>query len=309
MSEYNTKPIDIVIPWVNPNDDNWFNQYSYWKEKCTGMKSPERIRDFGNFKYWFRSVEACLPWIRFIYLVIPYKSSIPKWLKYNHPKIKIVTQEEYLPAKYNPTFNSYICTMYLHKLPGLSENFIYSNDDFIFCKKQNENDYFINDFPVRTIKYEPGITTGNTMFNHNVRNDEDLIANELTDIHYKFKTWHTNFVFKKSFIEFMWNKFGDKFEQSFVDSKFRQNYNLTDLVFDYAQQVCNICINKPVCLNTHYFGLRNNSTKSEMLACMNIYSVVCFNDNEYVVGDTTKLCKNLTDALNTMYPRECAYEI
>lgn len=151
----NKNPIDIVIPWVNPNDDAWFTEYSYWKARCTGMKSPERIRDFGNFKYWFRSVEKYMPWVRYIFLVVPYKTSVPTWLNVNHPKLKIITQEEYLPKEYNPTFNSYVCTMYLHLIPGLSENFIYSNDDFIFCKLQQETDYFENDKPVRTVSYVP----------------------------------------------------------------------------------------------------------------------------------------------------------
>lgn len=308
MKEFNSEPIDIVIPWVNPNDEYWFKQYSYWKQKCTGMKSPERIRDFGNFKYWFRSVETNVPWVRYIFLIIPYRTSIPSWLNIKHPKIKIITQEDYLPAKYNPCFNSYICTMYLHLIPGLSDNFIYSNHDFIFSKLQKEEDYFINDKPVRTISYVEGRTVGKTMFDYNIRNDEEIIK-KITGKYYKFKTWHTNFAFKKSFIEFMWTKFGKEFEKSLENSKFRQKWNITDLVFDYAQQISGICINKPVCKNTKYFGLRNNSTKQSMIDYMNKYSVVCFNDNEYVKGDTTNLQKKLIEALDFKFNEKCSFEL
>lgn len=33
MSEFNSEPIDIVVPWVNPNDNEWQNLFNYWKEK------------------------------------------------------------------------------------------------------------------------------------------------------------------------------------------------------------------------------------------------------------------------------------
>lgn len=309
MGNLNNEPIDIVIPWVNPNDDYWFEQYSYWKTKCTGMKSPERIRDFGNFKYWFRSVEKYLPWVRYIFLVIPYKSSIPSWLNTEHPKLKIITQEDYLPAEYNPCFNSYVCTMYLHLIPGLGEHIIYSNDDMVFCKPQNECDYFENDMPVRTIQYSSGRSNRKgSMFQSNQYNAEEIIKC-ITGRDFKFRVWHTNFVFNKAFIAFMWHKFGSTFKKSLRNSKFRQSYNITDLVFDFAQQVTHNCIDKPVNKNTKYFGLRNNSTAEEMLAVMRKYSVVCFNDNEFVRGDVSALQRNLLCALDTMFNTKSSFEL
>lgn len=308
MSKLNSKPIDIVIPWVNPADDYWFKQYSFWKEKCTGMKSPERIRDFGNFKYWFRSVDENIPWVRYIFLVIPYKSSIPKWLNINHPKLKIVTQEEYLPAEYNPTFNSYVCTMYIHKIQGVSENIIYSNDDIVFCDKQKEEDYFVNNRPVRTVSYSQGRSQLKTMFNYNVYNAEEIVK-RITGRDLKFKIWHTNFTFNKSFIEFLWYKFGREFKSSLVDSKFRQKYNITDLVFDFSQQAVGHCVNKPVNKNSFYFGLRNDSKTSAMIEAMKNYSVVCFNDNEYVTGNTDELRKALLKALENKFPNKSKFEI
>lgn len=309
MSVFNKKPIDIVIPWVNPGDDYWFEQYSYWKTKCTGMKSPERIRDFGNFKYWFRSVEKYLPWVRYIFLVIPYKSSIPSWLNTEHPKLKIVTQEDYLPAEYNPCFNSYVCTMHLHLIPGVGEHIIYSNDDIVFCRPQNESDYFDNDLPVRTIQYVSGRSNRNgSMFQQNEYNAEEIIK-RITGKDLKFRVWHTNFTFNKAFIAFMWQKFGKDFKHSLRDSKFRQSYNITDLVFDFAQQVTRNCVDKPVNKQTKYFGLRNDSSVKDMLDAMRNNSVVCFNDNEFVKGDVSKLQKNLVSALDTVFGEKSSFEV
>lgn len=37
--------IDIVIPWVNPDDDIWFNKFKNACAKYKGDKDPQRIRD------------------------------------------------------------------------------------------------------------------------------------------------------------------------------------------------------------------------------------------------------------------------
>ena len=48
----NTYPIDVFIPWVNPDDDVWYHDYIEACKSHTGDKSPQRIRDFGTFRYY-----------------------------------------------------------------------------------------------------------------------------------------------------------------------------------------------------------------------------------------------------------------
>lgn len=151
-------------------------------------------------------------------------------------------------------------------------------------------------------------TPGTDMFSHNVCNCERIVK-KITGKDLTFKIHHTNFVFTKTFINFMWHKFGKEFAESLKDSKFRQNKNITDLVFDFAQQATHQCVNKPVNKSCLYFGLRNNSTAKSMLDAMRKYSVVCFNDNEFVKGNTKELEKNLKLALNTFLPQKSQFEL
>lgn len=43
--------------------------------------------------------------------------------------IKYVFHDQFIPKKYLPTFSSTVIETFLHYIPGLSENFIYMNDD------------------------------------------------------------------------------------------------------------------------------------------------------------------------------------
>jgi UDP-glucose 4-epimerase len=57
---------------------------------------------------------------------------VPAWLR-DHPKITVVRSEEFFadPAVL-PTHNSHAIEAQLHRIPGLAEHFLYSNDDMFF---------------------------------------------------------------------------------------------------------------------------------------------------------------------------------
>uniref|UniRef100_A0A7S3VHJ2 Stealth protein CR2 conserved region 2 domain-containing protein n=1 Tax=Dunaliella tertiolecta TaxID=3047 RepID=A0A7S3VHJ2_DUNTE len=48
-------------------------------------------------------------------------------------KISFVDHTDFIPAEYLPTFSAPAIEANLHRIPGLSENFIYQNDDFFAC--------------------------------------------------------------------------------------------------------------------------------------------------------------------------------
>lgn len=53
--------------------------------------------------------------------------------------------EEFVPEEYLPTFNSLVFEAFLHQIPGLSEHFIYMNDDTIITKPLNSSSFFTTD--------------------------------------------------------------------------------------------------------------------------------------------------------------------
>ena len=146
-------PIDFVISWVDCHDPDWLQE----KEKMQSDKGledngPERYRDWEQLVYWFRAVEKYAPWVRKIHFVT--YGHLPKWLNTNHRKLNVVNHKDYIPEQYLPTFSSSVIELNFQRISGLSEHFVYFNDDMFLnseCKKQ---DFFNGDYP----KYCSAIT-------------------------------------------------------------------------------------------------------------------------------------------------------
>jgi hypothetical protein len=69
------------------------------------------------------------PWVRTIYIVTA--SQVPIWLNTSHSRVRIVDHKDLFPepATQLPTFNSLAIESVLHRIPGLSEYFLYFNND------------------------------------------------------------------------------------------------------------------------------------------------------------------------------------
>ncbi len=139
------KNIDIVIPWVDGSDASWLEEKNYWYGKVNPDKesnSDIRYQSWDNLKYWFRAVETNLPWFNKIFFLT--WGHIPDFLNLDNPRIKVVKHEDYIPQEYLPTFNVNTIEMNLHRIPELSENIVYFNDD-IFPLIPIAEDYYYKD--------------------------------------------------------------------------------------------------------------------------------------------------------------------
>ncbi|MCR5837100.1 MAG: Stealth CR1 domain-containing protein [Lachnospiraceae bacterium] len=138
--------IDFVILWVDGNDPEWIkekNKYSGHDENENN--SENRYRDWGLLPYWFRSVEKFAPWVRMIHFVT--WGHVPKFLNIDSPKIHVVRHDEFIPKEYLPTFSSHAIEMNIHRIPGLSEHFVYFNDDMFMLRPFKEDDFFRDNLP------------------------------------------------------------------------------------------------------------------------------------------------------------------
>ena len=136
--------VDFVIPWVDGSDPEWLklrNRYST-SDDCT---HDCRFRDWGILKYWFRAVETYAPWVNRIFFVT--SGQIPGWLNTDHPKLRIISHKDYIPAEYLPTFSSHTIELNLHRIADLSEHFVYFNDDMFLNAPVKESDFFHNGLP------------------------------------------------------------------------------------------------------------------------------------------------------------------
>ena len=129
-------PIDIVVTYVDDRDPVW--QKAIQQYNIEDM--PSRYRSWDIFKYWFRGVEKHMPFIQTVHLVVSNIEQIPEWL--DQSKVHVVLHKDIIPQKLLPTFNSTTIEMYLHKIDGLSECFIYSNDDMMPMNDMDIGSFF-----------------------------------------------------------------------------------------------------------------------------------------------------------------------
>lgn len=145
MSKDTKYPIDFVLTWVDGADPDWRKE----KALYSSMESPSvhifDYQDWGLLPYWFRCIEKNAPWVRNVYFVT--WGHIPNWLNLNHPKLRIIKHTDYIPEKYLPTFSSHTIELNLHRIPGLSKNFVYFNDDSYLLRKVKPEFFFKNGLP------------------------------------------------------------------------------------------------------------------------------------------------------------------
>lgn len=141
--------VDVVYTWVDDKDPNWQNERELYQnnkinpQDKSGSRAnlDERFQNRDELKYSLRSIEYYAKFIRNIYIVT--NGQIPHWLDASNPKIHIVTHQELYPDRdVLPTFNSSSIETVLHRIPGLSENFIYFNDDFLLGSITTRHDFF-----------------------------------------------------------------------------------------------------------------------------------------------------------------------
>lgn len=137
--------IDFVILWVDSSDKVWLEQK---KKFYNGELNQDKInvyRDWDNLKYWFRGVEKYTPWVNKIHFVT--FGHLPKWLNINNPKLHIVKHEDFIPKVFLPTFSANSIELFINRIEGLNEKFVYFNDDTFIIKDMKEKDFFVNNLP------------------------------------------------------------------------------------------------------------------------------------------------------------------
>lgn len=143
--------IDIVVLWVDGNDPEWRKQKDFYVQQCRASKekayeaSDQRFRDWDQLRYWFRGIEKNAPWVNKIHFVT--WGHLPKWLNTAHPKLHIVKHEDIIPSEYLPVFSSHAIEIFINKIEGLSEQFIYFNDDMFLISPTEETHFFQNGLP------------------------------------------------------------------------------------------------------------------------------------------------------------------
>ncbi|KAL1775466.1 N-acetylglucosamine-1-phosphotransferase subunits alpha/beta [Sigmodon hispidus] len=103
--------------------------------------SASRFEDNEELRYSLRSIERHAPWVRNIFIVT--NGQIPSWLNLDNPRVTIVTHQDiFRNLSHLPTFSSPAIESHIHRIAGLSQKFIYLNDDVMFGKDVWPDDFY-----------------------------------------------------------------------------------------------------------------------------------------------------------------------
>lgn len=134
-------PVDIVIAASLPTD----------AKLAHGFAQVRRDRDNGELKYTLRAIAKNAPWVRRIFLLVNGPQNMPAWVP-EPSKTEFVDRCTLLPQDPNLprdkcTRNGAVVQTVVHKVNGLSEHFIYTDDDNLLCLPAHIDDFYAGDDP------------------------------------------------------------------------------------------------------------------------------------------------------------------
>lgn len=330
--------IDFVITWVDGNDPQWRSEKNQYTAKKEDDSNECRYRDMEILKYWFRAVEKYAPWVNKIHFVT--YGHLPQWLNCNAPKLNIVKHSEFIPEKYLPTFSSHPIELNMHRIKGLSEHFVYFNDDFFLNAPVSQDYFFKNGLPcdyiyTKNVFYDGiddvfahvctnCITETNKHFSYaksffrnpfkyvNFRyclknNIKNILKLENTVSFTGIDDSHLPVAYLKKTFEDAWTASGDALDKVSLN-KFRTALDVSQSVFRYRQLAEGNFMPVSKKSRGRYFNISGDN--SEIIRAINdrTYKMICIND---VPGDFDyeKAKNEITEAFEKVLSKKSGFEI
>ncbi len=158
-SSDNNLPIDAVIAWVDGNDPRLTEKRnSYIQAPVRSISSGAHATRFASaneIRYCVLSILRFAPFIRNIFIVTDEQDpglydDVKKFFPERLSSIRIIDHKEIFQdyEKFLPTFNSISIASMIWRIKGLSENFVYFNDDTFLIRPVQPEDWFIHNRPV-----------------------------------------------------------------------------------------------------------------------------------------------------------------
>jgi len=304
-------PIDIVYTWVDGNDPKWIDKKNYYlsKEVINNNENigSARFEQINELLYSLRSVEKYFKCYRKIFIVTD--GQVPYWLDVTHPSIYIIDHKDiFIEQDHLPVFNSHAIEANLKNIPGLSEHFIYMNDDVFFWNNASQEDFF----------YSNGLSKSRfeNISNINAELSDKLPAwksaalqsNKLLVSKYSVAGYsyhqHCPHALRKNVLELMWKEFHSKLIETSA-SKFRSISDVSPVsflyhYFSFIQGKSIYVEGKTLTVNS---GIKSHLDKLEKHIYSNDFDFVCIND-----GGSNRNEKRVINILNKKFPNSAKWE-
>lgn len=140
-------PIDAVFTWVDFRDLLWQRQFAETERPNNLVRaaaSSSRFNHVDELRYSLRSISEFAPWINHIWLVTA--GQVPKWLDVGNDRITVISHQDIWAGEDGlPSFNSQAIEANLDRIPGLTEHFLYFNDDMLIGRAVQPETFFTPD--------------------------------------------------------------------------------------------------------------------------------------------------------------------
>lgn len=330
--------IDFVIPWVDGNDPAWqAEKRKYSPDVIDDSNSANRFRDWGLMPYWFRAIEKFTPWVRTVHFVTC--GHVPDFLNLDAPKLHHVRHSDYIPAEYLPTFSANTIEMNIHRIPGLSEHFVFFNDDTFLLRRMPETSFFRDGLPCTFGGEVPAVFHGSAeSWQHLIANDLRVVNNHFPkreqirmnrkrfvnraypwqdnlrtrvlerlypDSFLGFKYLHAPAAFGKQIFETIWEE-----ETELLDATCRSRFRSNEDVNQWLAQWWQVASGQfsPFFTDNVVEDCREDNVNHLCNLIRNQqHDMLCINDPSANIPFEA-LSEKLKDAFETILPEKCSFE-
>ena len=300
LKKLNTDKIDLVVPYVDNTDPYWQHSFAVYNPaiKVAAINGNNRFRPNAElFKYFFRCIDQNLPWINNIYLLVQSDSQVPSWLDTN--RVKVIKHYQFIPGEFLPTFNSCTIEMFLWNIPGLSERFLYVNDDFFVLNKTKPENWFGENGKVKfnyrfDLNFRP-----KEIYYSQLRSNVEVISPEKEGV--GFRLFHIPKPYYKSRVRDCYFKYEDKIRANI--SRLREAKNNNSYIFNYYDYINGFQENNNL---THKYCSLSDIDECISTIIEKVYDTFVINDDTIEINPI--IYKKFIAAFNKYFSKYCKYE-
>ncbi len=308
--------IDLVYLWCDGNDPKFIkckNEARKREGKSDIQATADgRFQQIDELKFSLRTVEKYMPWIHHIFIVT--NGQVPKWLNLENSKISIINHSQILPQDAIPTFNSCAIETALHKIPNLSEHFLFANDDMFVGRKVKPSFFFTNDGKI-VFRYKKHRLHLESLYDRQMIYTQNKMR-EKFNILYEFLPHHNIDSYLKSDCLKCVDIFQSEFNET-VHHTFRKENDISRLIFSFYSLVENHAKSKNVSISKWQKNLirhtpfcrvdsfyQGNNQKLRRIKQYNP-ALFCINDTEYSSDQDRQVA---FEFLNKRFPSKSSFE-
>lgn len=307
-------PIDVVYTWVDGEDPAWQERRAAAAGTAYHPQAANSARFISHdeLRYSLRSVRMNMPWVRTIYLVTD--GQVPAWLNRDVPGLQVVDHREiFADPSVLPTFNSHAIESQLHHISGLSEHFLYLNDDVCIGAPVTPDRFFLASgvsryFPSPALVPfgEPG--DGDIPSSVAGKNNRALIRRRFgTLLTHKMK--HVPHALRRSVLAEIETTFADEYRRT-AASRFRHKTDISVTSSLYHYYAFHTGRAVPGAIRYSYLDLAASQTPGRLrrLLALRDREVFCLNDTT-ADGDGSLQRNLLLPFLESYFPVPSVHEL